>query len=171
MELLDCHPAILLIFSRFRGVNTSRVKKYLHHCLSVYVEWSRRSGKKLTLATRKLPAYPVFFCLYQVLCLFPALTKVASTEAFAQIPHVRPGARAGSRLRLVSWQGSFLGAGNLFLNRLLVLWAFTAMAMAATSSISSSDALASLATARPKSVQESQPAARAAPNATSCLVL
>lgn len=97
----------------------------------------------------------------------------ASTEAFVQVPHVRPGAVAcaGASVILACWQESFWAAGIFFLNKLLVLWALTAMAMAATSSISSSDALASLATARPKSVQESQPAARAAPNATSCLVL
>ena len=99
------------------------------------------------------------------------MVTVASTEALDQVPHVRPGAGVGSCLGLVSRQGSFPGIGIVFLNRLLIFWAFTAMAMAATSSISASDALASLATARPKSVQESQPAARAAPNATSCLVL
>lgn len=99
------------------------------------------------------------------------LVMVASTEAFVQVPHVRPGAGAGANVILVCWQESCCAAGSFFLNRLLVLWALTAIAMAATSSISSSDALASLATARPKSVQESQPAARAAPKATSCLVL
>jgi hypothetical protein len=33
------------------------------------------------------------------------LVMVASTEAFVQVPHVRPG--AGASVILVCWQGSF----------------------------------------------------------------